>query len=795
MSGQNVLLHAAVGGIGLAAIEWLHRTCVSAIVTAGSRCKHALLCSLGLSKMASSRDPASFAQLSALQVRGRRLDGVLSALSNEFIPVSLGLLSEYGCFQEIGKNKIWSSERAAAAIPHVDYLAVAVDEGSRNCPGWNAAPWWMQAQLQALTRHADAGLTNPLPISSFRFANEAIWSALKLLQHGRNIGKVIIVVGSKRRTAPPMLPTPPPFAVPSTSVSRAADAAACARQLSALPHDTPCLIELDDIRIDSHGNLDAIVHGRRTPVLVLCRGALAGGGAMLLLDRATVVIGDQTASIPAAADLKRLGRRCLHSGTEPSWLDFVGTAAEARTEAQHLCRRLAQLPAPLLATCHTMLPAASTDAALLAMGSLHPRAPRQPGPRLVRVSMEEGTGVAILELHDPKRFNTVTHELGEDVAHAIRLIQRHEGLRAIVLQGAGAHFCAGGNPYAAKVRMPLAALAHSLERDLSGFAELRSMPIPVTCAVHGKLIGGGNAACLNTDFIVADSAATFEHGNLVRGVCPLGGYSRTFVDVSGRSRALGLYLSNATLNATDAIAAGVAHDVCFGGVEATQRRALDIARLLAVNVELAAALVQARRMVGIEHIAAEAVGHAVCLFDGQASLQRRSEFESPSAAVPLAFTQQNMSAAVGLHAEQGELVVHSIEVPTHLGPGLSWPEGDIILVFRGLAGAEHFCLGGDPSRSRLASGSFLDGLPSFASTLEQLQQVPPRARCLPSRAHCALLRRRARPRRRACRPSPSATARRAAAGCSSPAWARSCWRIRTRHLASPRSVAARCPAW
>ena len=391
MSGQNVLLHAAVGGIGLAAIEWLHRTCVSAIVTAGSRCKHALLRSLGLSKLASSRDPASFAQLSALQVRGRRLDGVLSALSNEFIPVSLGLLSEYGCFQEIGKNKIWSSERAAAAIPHVDYLAVAVDEGSRNCPGWNAAPWWMQAQLQALTRHADAGLTNPLPISSFRFANEAIWSALKLLQHGRNIGKVIIVVGSKRRTAPPMLPTPPPFAVPSTSVSRAADAAACARQLSALPHDTPCLIELDDIRIDSHGNLDAIVHGRRTPVLVLCRGALAGGGAMLLLDRATVVIGDQTASIPAAADLKRLGRRCLHSGTEPSWLDFVGTAAEARTEAQHLCRRLAQLPAPLLATCHTMLPAASTDAALLAMGSLHPRAPRQPGPRLVRVSMVEGT--------------------------------------------------------------------------------------------------------------------------------------------------------------------------------------------------------------------------------------------------------------------------------------------------------------------------------------------------------------------------------------------------------------------
>ena len=195
---------------------------------------------------------------------------------------------------------------------------------------------------------------------------------------------------------------------------------------------------------------------------------------MLLLDSATVVIGDQTARIPSAADLKRLSRRCLHASTEPgSWLDFVGTAAEARVEAQRLCRRLAQLPAPLITTCHAQLPAASTDAALLTMGTLHPRATRQPGPRLVRVSMEEGTGVAILELHDPTRFNTLTSELGEDMLHAAGLLQRRKDVRAIVLQGAGTHFCAGANPYAAKERVPVAALAHDRQHLLAGFVHLR----------------------------------------------------------------------------------------------------------------------------------------------------------------------------------------------------------------------------------------------------------------------------------------------------------------------------------
>ena len=124
---------------------------------------------------------------------------------------------------------------------------------------------------------------------------------------------------------------------------------------------------------------------------------------MLLIDAATVAIGAHGARI-AAAERCHLPRRLPTSTVDAAdaWLDYIGSPAAARTEAQRLCTRLASLPPALLARCHTELPAATTDGALVVMGSLWPRAARRAGPRLVRVWVDEPHGVAIVELHDPR---------------------------------------------------------------------------------------------------------------------------------------------------------------------------------------------------------------------------------------------------------------------------------------------------------------------------------------------------------------------------------------------------------
>ena len=161
-----------------------------------------------------------------------------------------------------------------------------------------------------------------------------------------------------------------------------------------------------------------------------------------------------------------------------------------------------------------------------------------------------------------RRSNTFSAELGEDILLAAeQLATRGATVRAIVLRGAGAHFSPGGNPHALERGMPYAAVVYAVRQLYMGFVKLHTLPVPLVCAVHGTVIGGGIAACLNCDYIVAEGSATFEHGNLVRGVCPLGGLSRTLPHVAGVARALSIYLGNGTLGSAEALTAGIVNEV------------------------------------------------------------------------------------------------------------------------------------------------------------------------------------------------------------------------------------------
>ena len=103
---------------------------------------------------------------------------------------------------------------------------------------------------------------------------------------------------------------------------------------------------------------------------------------------------------------------------EVGLLDEVHTGrAAAAAAARQAVERLQAVPPHLLRTCWTALPAPSADAALVAMGSLQPLAPRQRGgARLVRLRVDDEGLVATLELADPARFNTMSAELGADLA-------------------------------------------------------------------------------------------------------------------------------------------------------------------------------------------------------------------------------------------------------------------------------------------------------------------------------------------------------------------------------------------
>jgi enoyl-CoA hydratase/carnithine racemase len=214
-----------------------------------------------------------------------------------------------------------------------------------------------------------------------------------------------------------------------------------------------------------------------------------------------------------------------------------------------------------------------------------------------------------VQLNDPEYFNTFSNQLGDDMRCAVQHICLRPLTLAVVLQAAGPHFSVGGNPYSMRdsIAVTLAGFAVSLREMYDGFLQMRSLLLPVVGAIHGTLVGGGVAGCLHADCLAADHASTFEHGNLVRGVCVLGMLSQTFAVALGQ-HARHVYLQNARLDATTAQVGGLVHRLCRG-VVATQTQAHNIAEIVA-NVDIVK--VMRCPSINLAVLAREAIGHTEC---------------------------------------------------------------------------------------------------------------------------------------------------------------------------------------
>ena len=187
--GRRLLVHAAVGGVGLAGIESACWVGVAVDGSAGQPHKHAHLRSeLGVRRSFSSRGAAALGWgVSRVQL-GRRLHSTLNSLSADFISCSLALLSEGGAFCEIGKRSVWSEARQSGAVGAAcSCHTIALDMDTAGDPEW------MQAVLSLLSRRHAAGVAHALPLVAFDIA-QGFEAAFRSLLSGTNTGKVVLRV-------------------------------------------------------------------------------------------------------------------------------------------------------------------------------------------------------------------------------------------------------------------------------------------------------------------------------------------------------------------------------------------------------------------------------------------------------------------------------------------------------------------------------------------------------------------------------------------------------------------------
>jgi myxalamid-type polyketide synthase MxaB len=187
--GESVLIHAAAGGVGLAAVAEAQRAGAEVFATAGTEEKRAYLRSLGIRHVMSSRTTDYIREILDLTV-GRGVDIVLNSLTGEFIAANLRVLAHGARYLEIGKNGIWEPAAVAKERPDVRYSIIEWGQE------YESRPDGITGLFQELVRAADSGEIAPLPCRDFKLSDAS--SAFRWMAQARHIGKIVITTTAVR---------------------------------------------------------------------------------------------------------------------------------------------------------------------------------------------------------------------------------------------------------------------------------------------------------------------------------------------------------------------------------------------------------------------------------------------------------------------------------------------------------------------------------------------------------------------------------------------------------------------
>ncbi len=131
---------------------------------------------------------------------------------------------------------------------------------------------------------------------------------------------------------------------------------------------------------------------------------------------------------------------------------------------------------------------------------------------------ERDGAVLLLTLSDPATRNTLSAQVLSAGIEALGVAESDAEVRVVILRGAGAHFCAGGNVHGLAERRDEGRTAQrEMLEHVHQFVEaLRVFPKPVVAAVEGAAAGAGFALALACDLIVAaeDAQFTLSYGRL-----------------------------------------------------------------------------------------------------------------------------------------------------------------------------------------------------------------------------------------------------------------------------------------
>ncbi|MCC8391866.1 crotonase/enoyl-CoA hydratase family protein [Paraburkholderia sp. MMS20-SJTR3] len=199
----------------------------------------------------------------------------------------------------------------------------------------------------------------------------------------------------------------------------------------------------------------------------------------------------------------------------------------------------------------------------------------------VRIESNDEQGIATIVLDRPARRNAVDRPMADALRAAFSRFEAEPGWRAAVLFGAGGTFCAGAD---------LSALADDARRnevhaDGSGPGPMgptrMAFSKPVIAAIAGHAVAGGLELAALCDLRVVEEDAVLGVFCRRIGIPLLDGGTVRLPRLIGLSRALDLILSGRAIDASEALAFGLANRVVPHGTAraAAEQLAAELAAL------------------------------------------------------------------------------------------------------------------------------------------------------------------------------------------------------------------------
>ena len=186
------------------------------------------------------------------------------------------------------------------------------------------------------------------------------------------------------------------------------------------------------------------------------------------------------------------------------------------------------------------------------------------------IQIERVGATAVLTMNRPEARNALDLSMREAFAAAVAEVRDDPAVRAVVLTGAGGHFCAGGDVKAiadgGQGGRDIYEGRERIRRIHRWFDELVDLEKPVIAAVDGVAFGAGLSIALAADFVIATPRAKFCAVFARLGYVPDMGAMYLLPRAIGLARAKDLVFSARVVPAQEALELGLVQQVCDGGL-------------------------------------------------------------------------------------------------------------------------------------------------------------------------------------------------------------------------------------